>query len=427
MPFWRAIAVFRVVSLAYAALLLVRADGYREPLLGWLVIGIMGLWTLAATYAYAIEGLRGRPLLVIDMLVTVGCLLATPHVQGPYQAGSLPITATWMGAPVLAWAVYGGRRAGAAGAAIVAAVDLSLRGVHDLGTFGLASFSVNGTVLLFLAGVLIGHVARLAKQAEARMQRAAEIEAATRERERLARGIHDSVLQVLALVQRRGLEIGGEAAELGRLAGEQEAALRELVSTRPRATPPGAPVRRAPYPGEGDADGEGGMVDLREALSRHGGAGVTVSTPATPIPMPAETARETAAAVAAALDNVRRHCGEDARAWILAEIEPGDPGHDVVTVTVRDDGPGIPEGRLEEAAAAGRLGVAQSIRGRIADLGGRVAIVSTPGQGTEVELVLPVPRDSAPGGSSGRARVAPGRVRERDPGRTPAGRGRREG
>ena len=51
---------------------------------------------------------------------------------------------------------------------------------------------------------------------------AAQVEAATRERERLARGIHDSVLQVLALVRRRGEELGGEAAELGRLAGEQE-------------------------------------------------------------------------------------------------------------------------------------------------------------------------------------------------------------
>ena len=37
---------------------------------------------------------------------------------------------------------------------------------------------------------------------------------------------------------------------------------------------------------------------------------------------------------------------------------------------VRDEGPGIPDGRLEQAAAEGRLGVRESIRGRIADLGG---------------------------------------------------------
>jgi hypothetical protein len=64
--------------------------------------------------------------------------------------------------------------------------------------------TVNGTVLLLLAGVVIGYMATLTTDAERRLQRATELEAATRERERLARGIHDSVLQVLALVQRRG-------------------------------------------------------------------------------------------------------------------------------------------------------------------------------------------------------------------------------
>ncbi|MCG5212318.1 MacS family sensor histidine kinase [Streptosporangium sp. KLBMP 9127] len=363
-PFWRAIAVFRVASLVYAVVLLLRAAGYQEPAVGWLVMGVMALWTVATIYAYSLPDLRGWPLLTVDLLVTVGCLLATPYVLGVYQPGALPITATWMGAPVLAWGVYGGRRAGAVAAAIVAAVDLWLHGVRDLGAFGAASLSINGMVLLFLAGVLVGHIARLAKQAEERMQRAVEIEAAGRERERLARGIHDSVLQVLALVQRRGMELGGEAAELGRLAGEQEVALRELVS-----------VRREPA--------AAGDTDLRMLLRGYGGARVTVSTPATPLHLPTATAREMALAVAAALDNVRRHCGEDAHAWILAEGE-----NDAVTVTVRDDGPGVPEGRLAEAAAAGRLGVAQSIKGRIADVGGTVTIVSAPGQGTEVELTV---------------------------------------
>jgi signal transduction histidine kinase len=66
------------------------------------------------------------------------------------------------------------------------------------------------------------------------------------------------------------------------------------------------------------------------------------------------------------------------------EDEPGR-----VTVTVRDDGPGIPEGRLAQAESEGRLGVAQSIRGRLRDLGGAAELVSVPGQGTEVELTVP--------------------------------------
>jgi signal transduction histidine kinase len=60
-----------------------------------------------------------------------------------------------------------------------------------------------------------------------------------------------------------------------------------------------------------------------------------------------------------------------------------------VGVTVRDDGPGIPEGRLAEAAADGRLGVSQSIHGRIRDLGGSVSLTSAAGAGTEVRLRVP--------------------------------------
>ena len=102
------------------------------------------------------------------------------------------------------------------------------------------------------------------------------------------------------------------------------------------------------------------------------------------MPLAPAAAKELAAAVGAALDNVRRHVGEDARAWILVEDEP-----DAVIVTVRDDGPGIPEGRLAQAEGEGRLGVALSIRGRLREIGGTAELISVPGQGTEVELKVP--------------------------------------
>ncbi|WP_348652248.1 ATP-binding protein [Streptomyces sp. 71268] len=87
---------------------------------------------------------------------------------------------------------------------------------------------------------------------------------------------------------------------------------------------------------------------------------------------------------------MRQHAGEGARAFILIEDEP-----DAVLVTVRDDGPGIPEGRLVDAEREGRLGVAQSIRGRLRDLGGSADLESVPGQGTEVELRVPRGRKDA--------------------------------
>lgn len=231
--------------------------------------------------------------------------------------------------------------------------------------------SFTGVILMLLAGVVVGHVARLAASAEERLQRAVELEAATRERERLARGIHDSVLQVLAMVQRRGADLPGEAGELARLAGEQEAALRALIAGT-------SPASAAVLP-----DGtETAAVDLRTLLGRYASTAVVLSAPATPVPLPRRVAGELAAATGAALDNVGRHAS--GRAWVLIEDEGA-----TVTVSIRDEGPGIPEGRLTEAAAQGRLGVSQSIRGRVADVGGTVRIVSAPDAGTEIELTVP--------------------------------------
>jgi signal transduction histidine kinase len=130
--------------------------------------------------------------------------------------------------------------------------------------------------------------------------------------------------------------------------------------------------------------GEAGEEDLAADLAALAAADVVVTGPGQPVLLPAAAAHALRGAVRAALDNVRRHAGEGATAWVLLEDEP-----DRVTVTVRDDGAGIAPGRLEEAAREGRLGVQASLRGRMAEVGGTVAVSSAPGQGTEVELLVP--------------------------------------
>ena len=372
-PLWRAIAVYRFASIGYAVLLVVinRAD-YSRPGWAWVVIAVMTAWTAATTVAYARPERRTPLLLSADLAVTAGLLLSTAALQYPsaMRQGVPPVTAIWVAGPVLAWAVQYGRRAGVIAALVMSGCDFLLRSEKII-------VVLNGVVLLLLAGVVVGHLARLAAEVETERRHVLEVEAASRERERLARDIHDSVLQVLAMVQRRGAEAGGEAAELGRLAGQQEAALRSLV--RPQAG--GGPV---------------GDVDLRALVLPIASDQVTVSAPAQAVRLEKTAANELAAALRAALDNVRRHCGPRARAWVLVEDEPG-----LVTVTVRDDGPGIADGRLAEAAAAGRLGVSHSICGRLRDLGGSATIRSVPGEGTEVELRLPhaggTPLAPAPG------------------------------
>lgn len=397
-PLWRAIAVFRFAALGYILLLYVRNVGaYAHPVAAVPVLLAMLGWTVVTVYAYARPRLRRWPLLTADLLIALATLLVSPWVIGrPALADGVPTLAVaWLATPVLTWAVAGGRRLGAVAALVLAVADLGVRE-------RLNESSVTPGMLMLLAGVTVGHVARLASAAEERLQRAVELEAATRElaaatreRERFARDIHDSVLQVLAMVQRRGADLDGEAGELARLAGEQEAALRTLITTRLGGRPSG---RDAPGPAAPDLaatpDGGGAWTDLRALIAPYAASLVSVAEPATPVLLPAHAAREVGAAVGAALDNVARHGGPGSRVWVLIEDESN-----AVTVSVRDDGCGIRPGRLDEAAAQGRLGVSQSIRARIAELGGTVRIVSAPGEGTEVELRVP---KAAPGSSAGR-------------------------
>ena len=360
----RAVAAFRLATLFYAGLVILSNEGsYAHPLLGWVAFGVMAGWTVVITTTYAAEGMARWQWLVADLAVGFALIMATLLIERHSRVvgGAQTVSVTWSAVPAAAWAVAWGPLGGVSAGLIIGLGDVLERGA-------LTAAVAQNTVYVLLTGLVIGYLAHFGKRAEQALNEATETQAATAERERLARDIHDSVLQVLALVQRRGLEIGGDAAELASLAGEQESALRALV---------GAPHQRRVA---------GEPVDLRELLAPRASGSVMLSTPATPVLLPQNYADELAAAVGAALDNVRNHAGEHAKAWVLVEDEP-----DQVVVTVRDDGVGMPLTRPLQAAGAGRLGLAQSIRGRVSDLGGETVITSAPGEGTEIELRVPRP------------------------------------
>ncbi|MFC8246419.1 MacS family sensor histidine kinase [Streptomyces chartreusis] len=382
-PLWRALTGYRVLTMVYAVGLFVSA--YDEVARPWVAISyfaVLAVWTLATLPRVANAASCTKRFLAADLTIALTGILLTRIAESPerIEAGAPTLPSIWTAGAVLAFAIKGGWRWAAFASTLVAAANLIHRsGVPTRDT-------VHMVLLVWIASIAIGYVVEVARASERTLARALEIEAATRERERLARDIHDGVLQVLAMVQRRGAVIGGEAAELGRLAGEQEVALRTLVSGGlvpvsrvSEDAAEGAVVRAVDEPDDSDGD-----VDLRVLLARYAGAKVSLAEPGAPVTLAPAAARELAAAVGAALDNVRRHAGEQARAWILVEDEPGE-----VIVTVRDDGPGIPEGRLAQAEGEGRLGVALSIRGRLRELGGSAELISVPGQGTEVELKVP--------------------------------------
>ncbi|MGX9791532.1 MacS family sensor histidine kinase [Mycobacterium sp. MMS18-G62] len=363
-PLWRAAQVFRLLSCIYALGFQIAINpGLERPAIGWLLFAVLIGWSAACAVAY-LQGFGRRTAWVLaEIVVVVALMLSTEFVASDQWAldnQSWPTT-LWATNATISAAVLLGPIPGMVTGVVVMAAAAALKGYvnFDLGR--------NATIVIELAvGLAVGMAAQTARRAHAELERAAHLAAAQQERERLSRQVHDGAIQVLALVARRGREIGGETAELAGLAGEQERALRRLVSS---------------------ADAEprvGEMTDVGALLRGRASDRVSVSVPADPVLLDANVADELYAAAVNALDNAASHAGPDARAYVLLE----DLG-DSVTVSIRDDGVGIAEGRLEEAVAEGRVGVAKSIVGRMNWLGGDAKLNTGPGSGTEWELTVP--------------------------------------
>lgn len=377
-PMWRGAVVFRVLALGFViGVQVVYSRGYARPALSWVLVGLVVAWTVVTVVAFSTSSGRRRSLVGADVVVVLALLASTVLVQTPEQVfdPTPTLTTLWSASPVITVAVLGGARAGALVGVLVSAVSVLVNG-H------VTTAIARDSVMLLLVGLLLGLVADTGRRSHAVLEQALRAEAALAERERLARAVHDGVLQVLAYVRREGTALGGEAAELARLAGDQEVALRTLVAASPAG------------------DVLTGEVDVRVLLQSQATAAVSVSVPATPVLLAAEVATELAAVARTALTNTAVHAGDDARAWVLLE----DLGAEVV-LSVRDDGVGIADGRLERAEQEGRTGVARSLRGRVADLGGVAVLDTAPGQGTEWEVRVPRP---VPGRRSRRGRASAG-------------------
>ncbi|MBW4719424.1 ATP-binding protein [Saccharothrix sp. SC076] len=355
---WRGTVALRIVTFLFAlGNAAVHHNTYARPWLAWTVIGVMAAWSVFTIQAYSRESGRRPWVVSADLAVACGLMSLSQLIMTDTQfLANVPlITTIWACGPAVAAGALGGQVAGGLSGLVVGLSTYLNRGTLTVDL-------VRDVVLLAGAGLVVGMASSTARRAAVRLAQALRAEAATAERERLARSIHDGVLQVLARVRKRGVELGGEAAELAELAGEQEVALRSLV---------------AAAPAESTVDGD---ADLRPALQLLATPKVQVSTPATRVMLPAATAFELTSVVREALSNVDKHA-PGAKAWVLLE----DLGEEVV-LSVRDDGPGIPEGRLASAEAEGRLGVAKSIRGRVEALRGTLELQTGPGEGTEWEV-----------------------------------------
>lgn len=362
-PLWRAAQGFRLLSCLYAlGFHIAITDDLRRPVLGWVLFAGLIVWSAACATVYLTGSRRRGTWVIAELVVVVALMLSTELVASEQWIAdnqSWPTT-LWATNATISVALHFGPIGGmSAGLAVMATVAL-LKGQVSV------NLGRNATIVIELAvGLAVGMAAQTARRAHADLERAVRLSAALEERERLSRSVHDGAIQVLALVARRGREIGGETAQLAELAGEQERALRRLVSAADTDTLAGP------------------LTDLGALLRTRASDRVSVSVPADPVLLDHAVARELFAAAENALDNVAAHAGADARAFVLLE----DLG-DEVTVSIRDDGVGIPEGRLAEAERQGRMGVAKSIVGRLDWLGGTAVLTTGPDSGTEWELTV---------------------------------------
>jgi signal transduction histidine kinase len=367
-PLWRGLLVYRALALISAGyVVLASLSQFSSPAGALAVLAVMAGWTGFVGYAYLGSGRwagRRTGVAIADVAVTVAVMASTPFVQTPAQlAADVPVMGSiWTPGAVIACALGFGVPGGLVGATVVSVTLLAVQARPET--------ELGDIQLIVLLGLTVGFAATVLRRSAERLRAAVAAEAAALERERLARAVHDGVLQVLGFLRRRGAELGGDAGELGRLAGEQEFALRTLLTTGPAAV---------------DA---AGRRDLAAALRTFSSARISVATPAHGVELPAPVVDELVAVVGAALANVAVHVGPDAPAWVLLE----DLG-EAVEVSVRDQGPGIPEGRLAAAAADGRIGVARSMLGRVHELGGTISCDTGPDRGTE--WIIRVPREVA--------------------------------
>ncbi|TFD61679.1 ATP-binding protein [Cryobacterium suzukii] len=326
-------------------------------------------------------------LLGLALLAAGGALVASRLGADIPLAVVVPAIVVLAGT-ALAWRQFADMRSGAAQQS--SGLLVRILGALVLVAVGILLFFVTGTnpnawtVILAAASVLLGVAVVTAPWllrlwsdlADERAARAREAERAD-----IAAHLHDSVLQTLALIQQKA----GPHSDAARLARAQERELREWLFTGSRsggaepATDLAAALRRIAGEIEEDFAVHFEVVTV--------GAGVGVRSAASPEAnvSSADAPESLVAAAREAMLNAARHAG----GAVSVYLETSARG---IELSVTDRGPGF---RLA-LIPPDRLGVRESIFGRMRRAGGTAAVRPGPGgAGTEILLTLPTRTVSA--------------------------------
>ena len=317
-----------------------------------------GLWIFTPALDDAPSSRRSPLSLGLVALALAGSAVGVLGVSGASPSAAVPLAVVAIGA-VLAWLAYDrGLNTPVGLVAVAAGAALVLGGVV---VAAVTWESGSGSAIVATALTLVGFgalVVPLVLKLWRSLSQEQAAKAVSEERAEIAARLHDSVLQTLALIQKRA----EEPREVTRLARAQERELRAWLFDAPSA---------APTTCFGALDAACGEVedlfDLRVSP-------VTVGEDAELT----ESAKLLIQAAREAMVNAGKHAGVDA-VDVYAELLAGE-----LSIFVRDRGVGFDV----EDIPADRHGIRDSIRARVEGSGGRVRISSTPGEGTEVELAV---------------------------------------
>ena len=239
-------------------------------------------------------------------------------------------------------------------ALVIGAALLFLTQIDALGAARDAAFTA--IVAIFaLALILAPFIWRLGRNLAA--ERSERVR--SQERAEMAAHLHDSVLQTLALMQKRA----NDPREVAALARRQERELRDWLAGE----------------GQSPGDGSGGFARALRVAAEEVEDAYLVQIEVVTVGDRALDARGAAVVGAAreALTNAAKFAAEGGPISVYAEV-----GADAIEAFVRDRGPGFDPSR----APADRRGVRESIVGRMQRHDGTATIARVPGAGTEVAL-----------------------------------------
>ncbi|MEL4504167.1 ATP-binding protein [Luteococcus sp. H138] len=356
----------RWVLLAHALMVnALRLDEVVHPGALLLACLVMLVWTPLIGRWQSRQATRTAQVMLADFLVTVLLVLSSRWILGrdALMASYLAVPVFWMAAAPLVLAV---RRGGWWGLGSAVALSLGKFVQEPRPDSRIWASAVIMGLCAWGLGCIVDTLRESMKDRDAHHARLA----ALAERDRLNRIVHDGALQVLALVEREGPELGPKGQHLAQVARQQETLLRRLLQDRDVELPTGV---------------QPSQTDVAALLETHASDTVTVSVMAGEAPIDAARAVELDAAVSEVLLNVAKHAGPQAKAWVLLEMEG-----DQLIISLRDNGVGMSREQVEVASTTGRMGIHDSIMGRIGDIGGVAVARSQPGRGVEWEFRIPM-------------------------------------